>query len=96
MARFLGATSSKGDGRTDSIIPTTSYTRATGITTDANNNVTSVTLGDASYSSILYGNISGNSVGLITSYTETISGTAKNFILTYNDSSAVTAITQVS
>lgn len=96
MARFLGATSSKGDDRPVSIIPTTSYTRATGITTDVNNNVTSVILGDASYSSILYGDITGNNVGVITSYTETISGNAKNFVLTYDASSTVTAITQVS
>jgi hypothetical protein len=91
MARFLGSSSSKGGGTPSiTIVPTTPYTRATGITTDANNNVTSITLGDASYTSILY-----NAVGLITSYTENISGTSKRYILTYDANSTVTAITEV-
>lgn len=91
MARFLGATSSKGGVPSITVVPTTAYTRSTGITTNASNNVTSITLGDASYSSILY-----NAVGLITSYTETISGNSKVFALTYDAGFKVTAITQVS
>lgn len=92
MARFLGASSSKGGGTPSiTIVPTTAYTRSTGITTDGGNNVTSITLGDAAYSSVLY-----NNVGLITAYTETISGAAKNFTLSYDAGLKVTAITQVS
>jgi len=91
MARFLGATAAKGGVPSITIVPTTSYTRSTGITTDASNNVTSITLGDVVYSSVLY-----NNVGLITSYTETISGTSKNFALTYDADYKVTAITEVS
>ena len=92
MARFLGASSSKGGGTSSiTIVPTTAYTRATGITTDGSNNVTSITLGDAAYSSVLY-----NNVGLITAYTETISGNSKNFALVYDGGYKVTSITQVS
>lgn len=91
MARFLGASSGKGGVPSITIIPTTAYTRSTGITTDGSNNVTSITLGDAAYSSVLY-----NNVGLITAYTETISGASKNFALTYDAGFKVTAITQVS
>jgi len=90
MARFLGATASKGGTPSITIVPTTAYTRSTGITTDGSNNVTAITLGDVTYSSVLY-----NAVGLITSYTETISGNSKNFVLTYDAGYKVTAITQV-
>jgi len=90
MARFLGASSSRGEAPLLTIIPTTAYTRSTGITTNASNAVTNITLGNVNYSSILY-----NNVGLITSYTETISGISKNFVLTYNGNNDVTAITQV-
>jgi len=90
MARFIGNSSAKGGVPSITIVPTTAYNRSTGITTDANNNVTSITLGDASYTSILY-----NAVGLITSYTETIAGSSKTFALTYDANSTVTQITQV-
>lgn len=91
MARFIGATPAKGGVPSITVVPTTAYTRSTGITTDGSNNVTSITLGDVSYSSVLY-----NAVGLITSYTETISGNSKVFALTYDADYKVTAITQVS
>lgn len=92
MARFLGSSATKGGGGgSASIVATTAYTRSTGITTDGSNNVTSIILGDAAYSSVLY-----NNVGLITAYTETISGNSKNFALTYDAGFKVTAITQVS
>lgn len=91
MARFLGATSTKGATPPVTIIPTTAYTRSTGITTDGNNQVTSITLGDSAYTSVLY-----NAVGLITSYTETVLGNSKVFALTYDAAYKVTAITQVS
>ena len=91
MARFLGSSATKGGGGSASIVPTTAYTRSTGITTNGSNNVTSITLGDAAYSSVLY-----NNVGLITAYTETISGSSKNFALVYDGGYKVTSITQVS
>lgn len=91
MARFLGNNSSRGSVPSITVVPTTAYTRSTGITTDGSNNVTSITLGDVVYSSVLY-----NNVGLITSYTETISGSSKTFALTYDAGYKVTAITQVS
>lgn len=90
MARYIGFSAFKGQERSLSILPTSTYNRATGITTGANNTVTSITLGGASYSSILY-----NAVGLITSYTETIDGISKNFILNYNSDFVVTSITEV-
>lgn len=90
MARFVGSTSSKGQVPSVTIIPTTPYVRSTGITTDANNNVTSVTLGDASYTSVLY-----NNVGLITSYTETISGVSKDYVLNYAADYTLTSIVEV-
>ena len=91
MARFVGSTSSKGQVPSVTIIPTTPFTRSTGITTDVNNNVTSVTLGDASYTSVLY-----NNVGLITSYTETVSGVSKTYRLNYTADYTLTSITEVS
>lgn len=90
MARFLGNSVLKGSAAKLTVIPTTPYTRSTGITTDATNSVTSITLGDASYTSILY-----NNVGLITSYNETISGVTKTYTLAYDAEYKVTAITEV-
>lgn len=90
MARYIGNSSAKGGVPSITVVPTTAYDRSTGITTDANNNVTSITLGDVTYSSVLY-----NNVGLITSYTETIAGNSKQFALTYDAQYKVTAITQV-
>jgi hypothetical protein len=90
MGRFVGFTASKGTIPVITVVPTTPYDRTTGITTDVSNQVTSVTLGDVEYTSILY-----NNVGLITSYTESIGGISKNFVLTYNGNNDVTAITQV-
>lgn len=92
MARFLGSSATKGGGSgSASIVATTPYTRSTGITTNASNYVTAITLGDAAYSSVLY-----NNVGLITAYTETISGNSKNFALAYDGGYKVTSIIQVS
>jgi len=90
MARYIGQSINKNAVPTLNVIPTTPYLRATGITTDANNNVTAATLGDAVYSSVLY-----NNVGLITSFTETVSGVSKNFVLTYDADYVVTQISQV-
>lgn len=90
MARYIGQTVNRNAAPTLNILPTTEFTRATGITTDASNNVTSITLGDARYTSVLY-----NNVGLITSYTETISGVNRNFVVNYDSNYLVTSITQV-
>jgi hypothetical protein len=90
MGRFVGFTASKGTIPIITVVPTTPYDRVTGITTDANNNVTSVVLGDVEYTSILY-----NNVGLITSYTETIGGISKNYVLNYAANYQVTSITEV-
>ena len=54
MGRFvgLGPNRGKGSGGSGTIIETTVYDRNTGITTDSNNNVGIVTLGDNVYSEI--------------------------------------------
>ena len=90
MARFVGSSVLKGTASKLTVIPTTPYNRSTGITTNASNNVTSISLGDVDYESILY-----NNVGLITSFTETISGISKSYSLTYDANYKVTAITEV-
>lgn len=90
MGRFVGFTASKGTIPIITVVPTTEFDRATGITTDSNNQVTSVILGNVEYGSILY-----NNVGLITSYTETIGGISKNFVLNYDSDYSVSSITEV-
>lgn len=90
MSRYLGFTSFKGQDITPSIVPTGDYDRSTGLTVDGSNQVTSVVLGNASYTSILY-----NVVGLITSYTETINGLSKNYVLDYDAQFKLTSINEV-
>tara|TARA_Y100000766_G_C18885573_1_gene595678 strand:+ start:978 stop:1988 length:1011 start_codon:yes stop_codon:yes gene_type:complete len=88
MARFVGLSINKGkQGGGGTITKTDPFTRASGITTDSNNNVTAVTLGDNSYSSITY-----NSDGLITEYTESIGGVDKIWELTYDSNNLVSTI----
>jgi len=90
MARFVGLSINKGkQGGGGTITKTDPFTRASGITTDSNNNVTAVTLGDNSYSNIVY-----NNVGLITSYTESIGGVDKIWDLTYDSNNLVTDIVE--
>tara|TARA_B100001094_G_scaffold35804_1_gene29873 strand:- start:1398 stop:2873 length:1476 start_codon:yes stop_codon:yes gene_type:complete len=79
-----------GGGGSGKIVTTNPFTRSTGITTDGNNNIIKVTLGEHVYSSIQY-----NAVGLITGYNENIDDTMKGFSLTYNASNLVTNITVV-
>lgn len=86
MARFIGNTVNKFSGG-GGVEVTYDYTRASGITTDANNNVTAVTLGPRDYSSILY-----NNVGLITSFVENINGLSKTYTLTYDANYNVVSI----
>ena len=91
MGRFVGLSINKGKGGGGgTIVGTDSFTRATGITTNASNNVTTVTLGDNVYSNISY-----NAANLITSYTETIGGVDKNWQLAYDSQNLVTSITEV-
>ena len=91
MGRFVGLSINKGKGGGGgTIVGTDSFTRASGITTNASNNVTAITLGDNNYSNIAY-----NASNLITSYTETIGGVDKNWQLTYDSANLVTAITEV-
>jgi hypothetical protein len=78
MARFLGNTVNKGSGGSG-MEATHDYDRATGITTNASNNVTAVTLGPRAYSSILYSN-----TGLVTSFVENINGVSKIYTLSYD------------
>ena len=84
MGRFVGLSVNKGGGGGGRPL-NEEFTRATGITTDSNNNVTAVTLGDASYTN----------VGLITGFTENVGGVTKVYQLTYNSDNYVTEITEV-
>lgn len=79
MGRFLGSSINKGSGGGGGSVKTTEFTRSSGITTDSDNNVTSITLGDQAYTSVAY-----NTVGLITSFTETVSGVEKKWAIDYN------------
>ncbi len=78
MGRFLGSSVNRGQGGGGSV-KTEEFTRSSGITTDAENNVTAITLGDNAYKDVLY-----NSVGLITSFTETINGADKKWKVGYS------------
>lgn len=97
MGRFVGSSINRGSGGggggSGTIVQTDTFTRATGITTDANNNVTEITVGTEGnkYTAIQY-----NSVGLITAYNETINDNTKGFALAYDSQNLVTSITEVS
>ena len=53
MGRYVGLIINKGKGG-GGLGPTVPFTRSSGITTDASNNVTAVTLGDTAYSEMKY------------------------------------------
>ena len=91
MGRFLGLAINRGAGGGGSTL-VEEFDRATGITTDANNNVTSVTLGAVEYSNILY---HATQVGVVTSFTESLNGAAKNWNINYDADFNVTSITEV-
>tara|TARA_X000001036_G_scaffold300047_1_gene279184 strand:- start:345 stop:2003 length:1659 start_codon:yes stop_codon:yes gene_type:complete len=97
MGRYVGSSINKGSGGgsggSGTIVQTDSFTRATGISTDANNHVTEVIIGDEGnkYSGIKY-----NTVGLITAYNETISDETKGWSLEYDSRNLCTSITEVS
>ncbi len=95
MGRYVGSSINKGSGGgggSGTIVQTDSFTRATGIATDANNNVTEITVGTEGnkYTAIKY-----NNVGLITAYNETISDNTKGWKLEYDSQNLVTSITEV-
>ena len=82
MGRYVGLIINKGKGG-GGLGPTEPFSRASGISTDSNNNVTSVTLGDTAYSAIQYDS-NASTVGLITGFTENIGGVSKKWKLTYD------------
>ena len=95
MGRYVGSSINKGSGGgggSGTIVQTDTFTRSTGITTDANNNVTSIVIGDEGNK---YEGIKYNSVGLITAYNETINDETKGFALVYDSQHLVTSITEV-
>ena len=91
MGRYVGSSINKGSGGggggSGKIVGTNPFTRATGITTDGNNNVTSVTLGPHKYQGMQY-----NAVGLLTAYNEIVNDNEKGWSLTYDASNLVTNI----
>ena len=87
MGRFVGLSINKGKGGGGGSVKTESFTRSTGISTDSNNNVTEVTLGDTKYTQVKY-----NNVGLVTGFNEDINGTKKGWILNYDSEGLVTSI----
>lgn len=93
MGRFVGLSINKGGGGGGSSL-VAEFDRATGITTNTDNDVTSVTLGDLQYSNILYSSdVVG--VGLITSFTETSGGVSKNYEIAYTADYDVNTITEI-
>lgn len=93
MGRFVGVGGDRGaggGGGSGTIIETSPFTKATGITTDSSNNVTAVTLGENSYSSVQY-----NNVGLITGYNEVIGTNTKGWVLSYEaDTNLISTIVE--
>ena len=92
MGRYVGLSHNRGKGGgggSGTIITTSAYSRSSGITTDGNNNVTKVTLGENEYEGIMY-----NSVGLITAYNEKIGDDIKGWSLTYDSNNIITDIVQ--
>jgi hypothetical protein len=89
MGRYVGSTGLQGQF-VSTTLKTQPFTRATGITTDANNNVTSLTAGDISYPSITY-----NGSNFITAYTEVIGGVRRSYSISYDANGNVSSITEV-
>tara|TARA_B100000965_G_scaffold205259_1_gene171370 strand:- start:557 stop:2200 length:1644 start_codon:yes stop_codon:yes gene_type:complete len=92
MGRYVGLSHNRGKGGgggSGTIITTSAFDRSSGITTDGNNHVTKVTLGENEYEAIMY-----NSVGLITAYNEKIGDEIKGWSLTYDSNNIITDIVQ--
>ena len=90
MGRYVGLTHNrhiKAGGVSSNILKTTEYESATGITTDSDNNVTEITLGENKYEEVTY-----NNVGLITSYVEIIGGESITYNILYDAAGIVTSI----
>ncbi len=92
MGRFLGIAANRGAGGGGGSTLVQEFDRATGITTDASNNVTSVTLGDMQYTNVLY---HGTQAGVVTSFTESSGGASKDYVISYDGDFHVTSITEV-
>ena len=90
MGRWIGITPNRSKGA-GGPVKVQEFTRSSGITTNSDNNVTSITLGDTKFEYVSYDN-----VGLITSFNETINGTTKGWEITYNNQTEqlVTEITE--
>ena len=90
MGRYVGLTHNrhiKAGSVSSNILRTTEYESATGITTDSDNNVTEITLGENKYEEVIY-----NNVGLITSYIENIDGNSITYNILYDAAGIVTSI----
>ncbi len=92
MGRYIGLYINKGKGG-GGLGPTEPYNRSSGISTDSNNNVTAVTLGDIEYTNIVYRASDAATVGLITAYTETIGGVSQDWNIIYE--AGTNLVTQV-
>lgn len=92
MGRFLGLASNRGSGGGGGSSLVQEFDRATGITTDSSNNVTSVTLGSLVYTNVLY---HSTQPGIVTSFTESVGGAAKDYEISYDSDFHVTSITEV-
>ena len=88
MGRYVGSSGLNGEF-VSTVLKTQPFTRATGITTDANNNVTSLTAGDISYPSLTY---TGSN---LTGYTEVIGGVRRSYSIAYDANNNVSSITEV-
>jgi len=89
MGRYIGLYINKGKGGGGGLGPVEPFDRATGISTDGNNNVTSVTLDSISYSNLVY-----NADGLVTKYDESFDGNTKGWAVSYDSNNLVTSITE--
>jgi len=97
MGRFIGHAprrdfrgsifSLNGAGGSGTIVEVAPYDRSTGITTDTDNNVKSVTLGENQYSYITY-----DTVGKIIFYNEKIGDVEKGWEINYNSVGLVTSV----
>ena len=92
MGRFLGLASNRGSGGGGGSSLVQEFDRATDITTDSSNNVTSVTLGSLVYTNVLY---HSTQPGIVTSFTESVGGAAKDYEISYDSDFHVTSITEV-
>lgn len=84
MGRFIGSSLNRGKGGGGGLGPTEPYDRSVGFSTDGNNNVKKIELGDFKYTDVQY-----NNVGLITGYNETFGGSTKGWLLSYDSQNLI-------